>query len=313
MNIVFTKMQGLGNDFILIDCRGTEAGVWPGFADNPELGEISRKLCDRRFGVGADQLLLLYPSEIADFHMRIFNSDGSEVEMCGNGIRCFAKYIWDRGLSDKNRLEVETLAGIIIAERVGLLIRVDMGEPILEAELIPVKLSRLSAVSSQQSAEAETDFSPTTHKSSPIVNYPLQVADKELRITCVSMGNPHAVIVVDNLAAFNIAYYGSLLEKHPIFPNKTNTEFIEVLNASEVRMRVWERGAGETMACGTGASAVVVAASLLGLISKKAIVHLAGGDLSVEWRPDNHVYMTGPAEEVFAGNINLREEYAGKS
>lgn len=296
MNIAFTKMHGLGNDFILIDCRGNEAGV-----GTFDLKALSRKLCDRRFGIGADQLLLLYPSDIADFEMRIFNSDGSEVEMCGNGIRCFARYIWDRGLSDKNMLEVETLAGIIRPEKAGALIKVDMGEPVLDAELIPVDLNAGCGV---RSAE-QKNISLIAHRASRIIDYPLEIADKEFKITCVSMGNPHAVVVVDNLSAFNIAYYGPLLEKHPIFPNRTNTEFIEVLNASEIKMRVWERGSGETMACGTGASAVVVAASLMGLASRKAVVHLAGGDLSIEWEKNNHVYMTGPAQEVFTGKINL--------
>jgi len=275
----FTKMHGLGNDFILIDCM---TDTCP-----PEMGNaeaFSRYLCDRRFGIGADQLLLLYPSETADFRMRILNSDGSEVEMCGNGVRCFAKYVWDRGLSDKDILSIETLAGVVKPEKMGDMVRVDMGEPALEPERIPVRLP---------------------HASGGVVDYPLRIDDREFRITCVSMGNPHAVIVVDDSAVFPVEKYGPLIEVHPVFPKKTNVEFIEIISRREIRMRVWERGAGETMACGTGASAVAVAASLKGLTDRDVTVHLRGGDLSIEWASDNHVYMTGPAVEVFEGTIDL--------
>ncbi|GAB4419720.1 MAG: diaminopimelate epimerase [Thermodesulfovibrionales bacterium] len=278
----FVKMHGLGNDFILIDCIRGE----PQFAAmlSPDLSDLARRLCHRRFGIGADQLLLLYPSTIADFKMRIFNADGSEVEMCGNGIRCLAKYIWDRGLSDKKVLVIETIAGIIRPERIDGLVRVDMGEPILEPEKIPVRLpSHLPRV----------------------VDYPLRIEDREFRTTCVSMGNPHAVIMVDNLSDFPVAYYGPMIENHPVFPDRTNVEFIEVLNSSEIKMRVWERGAGETMACGTGASAAAAASHLRGLTERNVTVHLSGGDLFIEWGRDNHVYMTGPAVEVFTGEIDL--------
>ncbi|HMK49716.1 MAG TPA: diaminopimelate epimerase [Thermodesulfovibrionales bacterium] len=279
MKMRFTKMHGLGNDFILIDCM---TDTCP-----PEMGNaeaFSRHLCDRRFGIGADQLLLLYPSETADFRMRILNSDGSEVEMCGNGVRCFAKYVWDRGLSDKDILSIETLAGVVKPEKMGDMVRVDMGEPALEPERIPVRLP---------------------HASGGVVDYPLRIDDREFRITCVSMGNPHAVIVVDDSAVFPVEKYGPLIEVHPVFPKKTNVEFIEIISRREIRMRVWERGAGETMACGTGASAVAVAASLKGLTDRDVTVHLRGGDLSIEWASDNHVYMTGPAVEVFEGTIDL--------
>lgn len=263
MKINFTKMHGLGNDFILIDCIGQKFEV-----RSSELGDLTKKLCRRRLGIGADQLLLLYPSSIADFKMRIFNADGSEVEMCGNGIRCLAKYIWDKGLSDKNILQIETLAGIIRPEKAGEMVKVDMGEPILG-----------------------------------IIDYPLKIDDRIFNITCVSMGNPHTVIIVDNLPNFPVAYYGPMIENHPMFPKRTNVEFIEVLNPSEINMRVWERGAGETMACGTGASAVVVVSKRKGLTESKVTVHLLGGDLSIEWADDNHVYMTGPAVRVFEGII----------
>jgi len=285
MNIHFTKMHGLGNDFILIDCRKEEFGV-----QSSELGVFSKKLCNRRFGIGADQLLLLYPSTIADFKMRIFNADGSEVEMCGNGIRCLAKYIWDRNLSDKNVLDIETIAGIIRPEKAGDMVKVDMGEPIFEPEKIPINIS---------------NSSPITHHPSPVIDYPLQIDDKVVRITCVSMGNPHAVIVVDDLSHFPVPYYGQIIENHPLFPKRTNVEFIEILNTAEINMRVWERGSGETMACGTGASAVAVASNSKHLTGKSVTIHLLGGDLFIEWAEDNHVYMTGPAAEVFEGTVKM--------
>ncbi|MEW6214392.1 MAG: diaminopimelate epimerase [Nitrospirota bacterium] len=309
----FTKMHGLGNDFILIDCREQAFSV-----QHSAFSDLSKRLCHRRFGIGADQLLLLYPSNIADFKMRIFNADGCEVEMCGNGIRCLAKYIWDRNLSDKNILHIETLAGIIRAEKVGDMVKVDMGKPIFEPEKIPVNISQESLVNSQQSNPPSPPFTKGGHEgindqcpmtndqlanSSPIVDYPLQVKDREFLITCVSMGNPHAIIVVNNISDFPVTYYGPMIENHPIFPKRTNVEFIKILNPSEITMRVWERGSGETMACGTGASAAAVASNIKGLTGKNVTVHLLGGDLFIEWSDENYVYMTGPATEVFEGTI----------
>jgi len=284
MIINFTKMHGLGNDFILIDCLQHSFGP-----DRSIFGESAKKLCDRRFGIGADQILILEHSETADFKMLIFNADGSEVEMCGNGIRCLAKYIWDRKLSGKNVLAIETLAGIIKPEKAGEMIKVDMGEPIFEPEKIPVHLIHPSS------------FIP--HPLGGIVDYPLQIADKEFRITCVSMGNPHAVIVVDDFAKFPVTYYGPMIEAHAIFPRKTNVEFIEIISGKEIKMRVWERGSGETMACGTGACAAAVASNIKGLTGGNVTVHLRGGDLLIERASDDHVYMTGPAVEVFEGII----------
>ncbi|MDP2166959.1 MAG: diaminopimelate epimerase [Thermodesulfovibrionales bacterium] len=272
MAIEFTKMHGLGNDFIVIDSRGIAL---------PDLPGLSKKLCNRRFGVGADQLLVLLESDSADFRMRIFNQDGGEVEMCGNGIRCLAKYIWDRGLSGRETLDIETLAGIIKPEKSGELIRVDMGAPALEAKDIPVNLK------------------------GRVTDYPLEVDGRVFDITCVSMGNPHAVIFVDNVSEFPVSYYGPLIESHPLFPKRTNVEFIEVLNPDEIRMRVWERGAGMTMACGTGASASAVASNLKGLTREKVKVLLEAGELFIEWPAGGHVYMTGPAEEVFEGRIEI--------
>ena len=287
MKITFTKMHGLGNDFILIDSRHVTLNNLP---------ELSKTLCHRRFGVGADQMLLLLASQEADFMMRIFNADGGEVEMCGNGIRCLAKYIWDRNLSAKKILSVETPGGIIRPEKAGDLVKVDMGEPVFEPEKIPVRIVESSKLKVQSSK---------TKNLTPIIDHPLRIEDREFKITCVSMGNPHAVIFVENLSKFPIPYYGSLIENHPLFPKKTNVEFIEVFTPKEISMRVWERGSGETMACGTGASAAVVASNIKGLTEKEVTVHLLGGDLFIEWAGTNHVYMTGPAAEVFEGIINI--------
>jgi len=310
MKIHFTKMHGLGNDFILIDCRGQAC---PSGTKN--LQEISRQLCDRRFGIGADQILLLGNSSKADFQMRILNADGSEVEMCGNGIRCLAQYIWDRRLSEKDVLEIETLAGIMKPERSGDMIKVDMGEPIFEPEKIPVNIHDDLNV---HLATSNPPIPPFPHsggfagakekggfEGGGIIDYPLQVADREFKITCISMGNPHAVIVVDDVSGFPVTYYGPMIETHSIFPRKTNVEFIQVLNRAEIKMRVWERGSGETMACGTGAAAAAVASSLKGLTEKTVTVHLLGGDLLIEQAVNKHVYMTGPAAEVFEGSVDI--------
>lgn len=278
-------MHGLGNDFILIDLLSQQI-------KELNYSLLSQSFCHRRFGIGADQLLILSPSEVADFKMRIFNADGSEVEMCGNGIRCLAKYIWDMGLSKNNSLEIETLAGIIIPEKVGEMIKVDMGEPIFEPSLIPVKL-------------------PLLDNPSKIIDYPLNIFDKEFKMTCLSMGNPHAVIFLEeDISTFPINIYGPAIEKHELFPKRTNVEFINYKNKCELSMRVWERGAGETMACGTGASASAVAAIIKELTERKVTIHLLGGDLLIEWADDNHVYMTGPAIKVFEGTIEVKEGYS---
>ncbi len=290
MKIPFTKMHGIGNDFILIDNRVLHAS---------DLPELSKKLCQRRFGIGADQLLLLLDSAKADFGMSIFNADGSEVEMCGNGIRCLAKYIWDRGLSGKDVLEIETPAGIMKPEKRDDMVRVDMGLPVLEPGKIPVSLP----VPDQPASGGVIHSDVTEDARHAIVDYPLRIADREFMITCVSMGNPHAVIPVDDLADFDVTYYGPLVEHHALFPKRTNVEFIEVVGPAEIDMRVWERGAGETMACGTGASAVAVASHIRGMTGRSVTVHLPGGELMIEWQDNNHVYMTGPAVEVFQGIV----------
>jgi len=266
--IRFTKMHGCGNDFILIDC------MREGRAD---FGELAKKLCHRRFGVGADQLLTVHPSKVADFRMGIYNADGGEVEMCGNGIRCFARYVSDHGLTQKREMEVETLAGIIRPRLRGDRVEVDMGEPILEGRKIPVN------------ADGE------------ITNYPLKVNGADYQVCCVSMGNPHCVLYIDDLDHLNIDRVGPSFEFHPFFPKRVNTEFVKILGPREIRMRVWERGAGETWACGTGACAATVVGVLTRKTQRELTVHLLGGDLAIEWRGDNHVYMTGGAEEVFQG------------
>ena len=304
-------MHGLGNDFVIIDNRNKRL---------KNFSRLAKSLCDRRFGIGADQLLILDNSRKADFRMRIYNSDGSEVEMCGNGIRCLAKYIWDNKLETRNSkletrklamvrqgsstlsslpkgspLSIETLAGIIRPQKSGSNIKVDMGEPILEPEKIPVS----SIVNRSPRAKP-------TGQLSIVKNYPVKIDRKIFKITCVSMGNPHAVIVANDIKKAPISKYGPMIERHRLFPKRTNVEFIQVLNRKNINMRVWERGAGETMACGTGASAAVVAANLLGLTDRKVSVRLAGGRMLIEWSAkDNHVYMTGPAQNVFEGTVEI--------
>lgn len=286
MKINFTKMHGLGNDFIVIDCRRKKIAG---------LSRLVRKLSHRQFGIGFDQAIILFPSKKADFRMDIYNADGGRVEMCGNGIRCLAKYIWDRNLSRKDVLEIETLAGIIKPKKAGRLVRIDMGEPILEAKDIPVKISSELGVRSSEE-----------QNSKPVIEYPLQIEDKEFKITCVSMGNPHCVIFADDIDNFPVTKYGQAIEKHQLFPKRINVEFVEVISKKELNMRVWERGSGETLACGTGACAALVAANLNGLAGKKATIHLSGGDLKIEWsEKDNHIYMTGPAAEVFEGVVEV--------
>jgi diaminopimelate epimerase len=314
MKIHFTKMHGIGNDFILIDCIQQCFGIAPPLSPPYQGGEIweggsalidtAKRLCHRRFGIGADQILILSPSSIADFRMKIFNADGSEVEMCGNGIRCLAKYIWDRNLSAKNILNIETLAGIIKPEKAGNLVRVDMGEPIFEPEKIPVNIPPPNPLLAKGGGGG-LNSKLQALSSKPIIDYSLHIADKDFKITCVSMGNPHVIIIVDDVASFPVTYYGPMIETHSIFPRKSNVEFIQVLTRKAIKMRVWERGSGETMACGTGASAATVAGRVKGLTDSTVTVHLLGGDLLIEWADNNHVYMTGPAIKVFEGVFDL--------
>jgi diaminopimelate epimerase len=275
MKLAFTKMHGIGNDFIVVDCRTKK--IPPALMTAKVMASIS----DRRFGIGFDQALILKKSRSADFKMEIYNSDGGCVEMCGNGIRCLAAYIWSRRLSGKAVLEIETLAGTVRPERSGDLVRVDMGEPVLEGRSIPVRADGV------------------------VKNRVIKAQGRSFKVTAVSMGNPHAVVVVKNVDKFDVEKYGSSLEKNAFFPQRVNVEFIEVLSKSRIKMRVWERGAGETLACGTGACASVVAANMLGLVGQKVRVDLRGGRLDIELSKEGRVYMTGPAAEVFTGVINI--------
>lgn len=273
----FTKMHGCGNDYIYIN--GFEERV-----DNPN--ELAIHMSNRHFGIGSDGLVLIMPSEVADFKMRMFNSDGTEAEMCGNATRCVAKYVFDKGLTCKETIILETLAGNKILEinatkeHVVNYVKVDMGEPILKASEIPVK-----------------------SKNESVINEIIIIDEKEIPITCVSMGNPHAIVFIDEVLNYNVEKYGKIIEKNEIFPKRTNVEFVEVVNRDILKMRVWERGAGETLACGTGACASLVAAVINNKCDRKVTLKLLGGDLYVEWDlVSNHVIMSGPAKTVFEGN-----------
>ncbi|MBF0519269.1 MAG: diaminopimelate epimerase [Nitrospirae bacterium] len=279
MKVKFTKMHGLGNDFVLFDLINNKELM---SITTLQWSDLSRKLCDRRFGIGADQMLLLSEADNVDFFMRIFNCDGSEIEMCGNGIRCFAKYVWDTGLSEKDTLSIETLAGIIKPKKAGIMVSVDMGMPEFEGRKIPVDMD------------------------GKVIDHQLDVDGKVFIINCVSMGNQHAVIFVDNVDSYPVEKYGSLIETNKFFPKRTNVEFIEVLNRDEIKMRVWERGAGETLACGTGACASVAAAVQKELTNRRMLVHLRGGELDITWdEVSGHISMTGPAVTVFTGEIDI--------
>ena len=282
--IKFTKMEGLGNDYVYIDCTKQ---------DIKNASELAKVISDRHFGVGSDGLILIKKSKIADFKMQIFNSDGSEAEMCGNGIRCVGKYVYDKGLTDKTTLKIETLAGIKILKlnvedgKVKT-VRVDMGEPILNYKLIPARDGKI-----YKSKDGIKFYK---------VNININSDLKEL--TCVSMGNPHGVDFTNNIDKLDLKKVGSLIEKDEHFPNKVNAEFIEIINKNNIKMRVWERGVGETLACGTGACASVVASILNGYTDRTVTVELLGGKLDIEWnKEDNHVYMTGPAKTVFEGEF----------
>lgn len=271
----FTKMHGAGNDYVYVDCFNQ-----PAPADPPALAQ---RIADRHFGVGGDGLILIRPSEVADARMQMFNADGSEAEMCGNGVRCVAKYVYDHKLSDKQSLKIETGRGVLALDlevSQGLVgrVRVNMGKPILQPQRIP-----------------------TTYPGDQVVNVPLTIGDRELSVTCVSMGNPHCITYVDEPTDDWVLGIGPQVEKDKHFPKRVNAEFVQVISPHEVRMRVWERGSGETLACGTGASAVCVAGVLTGRTERKILAHLPGGDLELEWASDGCVYMTGPAAEVFSG------------
>ena len=271
----FTKMQGIGNDYVYVNCFEEKI-------ENPS--KLAVKISDRHFGVGADGLIMINPSEKADFEMEMYNADGSRGEMCGNGIRCVGKYVYDHGMTDKTEISVETLGGIKylnlnVENGKARSVKVDMGEPVFVPSEVPVVCGGERAV-----------------------DVPISVDGKEYRMTCVSMGNPHAVVYVDDVKNFPLETIGPKFENHERFPNRINTEFVRVIDRKTAEMRVWERGSGETLACGTGACAVAVSCVLNGLTDPEVTVKLLGGDLFIQWdRDKNRVYMTGPAETVFEG------------
>mgnify|MGYP005958690213 CR=1 FL=1 len=278
----FTKMEGCGNDYVYVNGFDTK------IEDPNKLSEI---VSNRHFGIGSDGLIVINPSDVADFKMSMYNADGSEGKMCGNGIRCVAKYVYDNKMTDKTTITVETLSGIktlvlnVEDDKVKT-VRVNMGSPILESAKVPVV--------------SEKD---------KVIDEPVMVNNKEYRITCVSMGNPHAVVFVDDVAGFELEKYGPLFENHKMFPKRTNTEFVEILSRNEAKMRVWERGSAETWACGTGATASAMAAILRGFTDDEVRVSLRGGDLLIHFdRESRHLFMTGPAKEVFHGSIDIPEE-----
>jgi len=276
----FTKMQGAGNDYVYVNCFEEEVA-------DPAAAAV--KVSNRNFGIGSDGLILIMPSDKADVRMRMFNSDGSESEMCGNGIRCVAKYAYDHGIVTKKEISAETGAGILTlqlftnADNKVDKVRVNMGPPRLTRAEIPM-----------QGSPAEK-----------VINVPLNILHSTFNITCASMGNPHCVIFVEDVENFQVEKYGPLIENHELFPRRTNVEFVQIISRTEVRQRTWERGAGETLACGTGSSAVTAACVLNGLTEKKILNHLSGGDLEMEWAEDGNIYMTGPAVEVFTGEIAI--------
>ncbi len=273
----FTKMHGCGNDYVYVNAFEERI---------PDPESVAIQVSDRHFGIGSDGLILICPSEIADFRMAMYNADGSEGSMCGNGIRCVAKYVYDHGMTDQTTITVETKSGIkeltlTVEDGAVKLVRVNMGAPILDPEEIPVI--------------ADGDR---------VVDEPIEIDGAQYHMTCVSMGNPHAVVFVKDTASFPVERIGPLFEKNERFPDRINTEFVQVLSPEEINMRVWERGSGETLACGTGTCAAVVACVLNGFTGERVLVHLLGGDLAIEYDRDvDTVWMTGPAETVFEGEI----------
>lgn len=282
----FTKMHGCGNDYVYVDC--TKEVI-------PDIEATAVRVSDRHFGIGSDGLILIKSSEVADFEMDMYNADGSRGKMCGNGIRCVAKYVYDHGLTDKTEITVDTQTGIktlqlTICDGKVSKVCVDMGEPVLVPQEIPVKASVLGLADDRREA---------------IVAQPFTVANRSYDITCVSMGNPHCITFIDeDVKSFPLESIGPLFEKHELFPEGVNTEFVNILDREHLRMRVWERGSGETLACGTGACAVAVASYLNGFTGRKVDVELMGGHLEIVYdAATNHVFMTGPATEVFSGDI----------
>lgn len=286
----FTKMHGCGNDYIYVD---------GGKEQIPETGkaELVKKLSDRHFGIGGDGVIFIHPSREADFEMEMYNMDGTRAEMCGNGIRCVAKFVYDKGLTDKTRVRIVSCGKVkelelhVEGDQVSS-VKVNMGQPVLKAEEIPVR------------ADDTLVNDNAVYENGTVISSPINVGGESYKMTCVSMGNPHAVVFVDDVASMELEKIGPLFENHVRFPNRVNTEFVKVLDRENIEMRVWERGTGETLACGTGACASVVACVLNGLTAEQVTVKLLGGNLQIKWdRENNLVYMTGPAATVFEGEI----------
>ncbi len=282
MRLKFTKMHGCGNDYVYVN--GFQQEI-----DNP--ARVSEFISDRHMGIGSDGLIIIKPSKVADFAMAMYNADGSEGAMCGNGVRCIAKYVYEYGLTDKTEISLETKAGIkhlslTVSDGKVSMVKVNMGSPILSPKEIPIEYDK-----------------------ERVVNEPIEVDGREYRITAVSMGNPHAVVFVEDTEKLNLMELGPGFEQHEIFPDRVNTEFVQIIDRENVNMRVWERGSGETLACGTGTCATVVACVLNGLTDNEVTVHLRGGDIMVKYdEEDNIVWMTGPATVVFDGEIELPKE-----
>ena len=286
----FTKMHGCGNDYIYVD--GSKEQIPE--TDKPEL---VKKLSDRHFGIGGDGVIFIHPSREADFEMEMYNMDGTRAEMCGNGIRCVAKFVYDKGLTDKTRVRIVSCGKVkelelhVEGDQVSS-VKVNMGQPVLKAEEIPVR------------ADDTLVNDNAVYEDGTVISSPINVGGESYKMTCVSMGNPHAVVFVDDVASMELEKIGPLFENHVRFPNRVNTEFVKVLDRENIEMRVWERGTGETLACGTGACASVVACVLNGLTAEQVTVKLLGGNLQIKWdRENNLVYMTGPAATVFEGEI----------
>lgn len=278
MRIPFSKFQGIGNDFIIINNLERKISL--------SLKKI-KQLCDRHFGIGADGIVIILPSKKANLKVKFFNPDGSEAEICGNGIRCAAKFAFEKGLCRKKKIAMETKAGLKLLElstRENKVqsVQVDMGEPIFTPEKIPIRI-----------------------ESEEIMNETLEVGKKKIKFSALSMGNPHCCIFVKDLAEAKVREWGPIIENHPLFPERTNVEFIQVIKLDQISVRVWERGAGETLACGTGACASLAASVKNNLSRRKTKVHLPGGDLEIDWAKNNHLYLSGPAEEVFSGYFDL--------
>ncbi len=308
MKIEFTKMHGCANDYVYID--GARFDI-----DKDAKPEIVRRLSDRHTGIGSDGVIFINPSDIADFEMEMYNADGSRSEMCGNGIRCVAKFVYDKGLMDKSRrtVDIESFGKIkhielTVEDGEVTKARVDMGEPVLRPELIPVNMSEYdkndTGVISELSSLKEVLPEDTEDV---VIDYPIRIGEKEYRTTCVSMGNPHAIVYIDDTAGLEIEKIGPVLETHPFFPKRANIEFVQNIDRTHVKMRVWERGTGETMACGTGCSALTVAGVLNGYydVDNEVSIEVLGGVIDVKYGSDGHVYMTGPATTVFEGTVEV--------